>query len=442
MDTGRPSPFRDSLERYFGPARLARLEAARVAIAGAGGLGSNVAVHLVRSGLRHLRLADFDQVDWGNLNRQHYYADQVGRPKLEALAESLRRIRPDLDLELCPGPLTAANVAAFLDGREIVVEAFDRAEAKAMLVEAARQRCLPAVAASGVGGYGRSHRVAGRPVGRGLFLVGDDVSEVGADRAPWSAIVGVAAAKQADAVIEWILDGTWHDSQAPAEAPRARPAAARRRLPVTDLYGITCRPLAAGRSNLETVRLMLEAGIRLIQYREKDLSDSLKLAECKAIRRMCTDHGACFIVNDRLDLAQLAEADGIHLGQDDLPLPEVRRQVGEEMILGLSTHSPDQARQAVALGADYIGVGPLFATQTKRDVGAAVGLGYLAHAMEAVPASVPKVAIGGIKAHNLAQVAAHRPDLLCLVSEITGAPDIGARVRELRRILAGDRPCC
>ncbi|MFA5205930.1 MAG: sulfur carrier protein ThiS adenylyltransferase ThiF [Lentisphaeria bacterium] len=419
--TSPHSPFRAGLLRLFGPEPLARLETARVAVAGAGGLGSNCAAHLVRSGVRRLKLCDFDRVDWSNLNRQHYFQDQVGRFKVEALAENLRRINPELELELCRECLAPDSVGAFLDGCGIAVEAFDQAEAKAMLVQAARQRGLPVVTASGLGGYGDSGRIAGRPVKKGLFLVGDGVSEVGEGRAPWSAIVGIAAAKQADAVVEWILNGNWER--------------ARRKLPVTDLYGITHSPRSAGRSNPETVRLMLEAGIRIIQYREKDLSEYHKLMECREIRRLCTAHGACFIVNDRPDLALLAEADGLHLGQDDLPLPEVRKLVGEAMILGLSTHSPEQARQALALGADYIGVGPIFRTFTKQGVVDPVGLDYLAHTMRAVPAAVPKVAIGGLKAHNLRQVAALRPDLICLVTEITNAPDIGATVRDLRRIL-------
>jgi thiamine-phosphate pyrophosphorylase len=212
----------------------------------------------------------------------------------------------------------------------------------------------------------------------------------------------------------------------------------RQRLPDTDIYGITHSPASGGRRTIETVRLMLEAGIRIIQYREKSLPIRQMLAECQAIRRLCTEHGACFIVNDRPDLALLAEADGIHLGQDDLPLPEVRKLVGETMLIGLSTHSPEQARQAVALGADYIGVGPIFRTFTKTDVCEPVGLDYLDYACQHI--AIPKVAIGGIKAHNLQQVAARHPELICLVTEITDAPDIAAKVRELRSILNQAKP--
>lgn len=201
--------FLDSLARLLGAERMARLGSAQVAIAGAGGLGSNCAVHLVRSGVRRLKLADFDRVEWSNLNRQSYFPDQIGRFKVEALAENLRRINPEVELVLCRERLCPATAAPFLTGADILVEAFDGAEAKAMLVETALARGLPVVAASGLGGYGGGNRIRGRMAGRRLFLVGDGVSEVGENLAPWSPIVGIAAAKQADAVIHWLLDGKW-----------------------------------------------------------------------------------------------------------------------------------------------------------------------------------------------------------------------------------------
>ena len=197
--------FRQGLRRYFGAERLERLEAARIAIVGAGGLGSNCAVHLVRSGVRQLKLCDFDRIEWSNLNRQHYFQDQVGQLKVEALAENLRRINPDLDLVLCQDKLDAATIGSFLEGADIAVEAVDKAETKAMIVEAALKKRLPVVSASGLGGYGNSDRITSRRIGQHLILIGDGTSDVGDTVAPWSPIVGIAAAKQADAVIDWIL---------------------------------------------------------------------------------------------------------------------------------------------------------------------------------------------------------------------------------------------
>jgi thiamine-phosphate pyrophosphorylase len=143
--------------------------------------------------------------------------------------------------------------------------------------------------------------------------------------------------------------------------------------------------------------------------------------------------GVTFIVNDRPDLALLVGADGIHLGQDDLPPQAVREMVGGEMFIGLSTHSPAQAEAAVRLGVDYIGVGPIFATNTKKDVCAPVGLEYLDYVVKNI--RLPFVALGGIKEHNIAEVYRRGARCIALVTEIVGAPDIGAKVRALRKAI-------
>lgn len=198
----------------------------------------------------------------------------------------------------------------------------------------------------------------------------------------------------------------------------------------TDIYALTDARLSLGRPVLEVARALLDAGVRLIQYREKRLHGGAMLAECRELRRMTREAGACFIVNDHVDIAMLVEADGVHVGQDDVPVPEVRRLVGPEMIIGLSTHSPKQAQAAVAAGADYIGVGPIFATQTKEDVVAPVGFAYLDWV--AAHIRLPFVAIGGIKEWNAADVAAHGADCCALVSALVGAENIGAAVAGVR----------
>jgi thiamine-phosphate pyrophosphorylase len=197
------------------------------------------------------------------------------------------------------------------------------------------------------------------------------------------------------------------------------------------IYGITAEKFSAGRSNLEVVQRMIEGGIRVIQYREKRAykSAAQMLAECQAIRWMTREAGVLFIVNDYVDIALLVDADGVHVGQDDLPVPEVRQLLGPDKLIGLSTHDPQQAAAAVGAGADYIGVGPLFSTQTKEDVCAPVGLGYLEHVVRTCP--LPFVAIGGIKEHNLHEVTVRGAKTVCLVTEIVGAPDITATVRRL-----------
>ena len=200
--------------------------------------------------------------------------------------------------------------------------------------------------------------------------------------------------------------------------------------PETDLYALTDDNLSLGRPVLEVAQALLDSGIKILQYREKDKKAGKMLEECLALRRMTRAAGACFIVNDHVDIAILCDADGVHVGQDDLPLPAVRRLVGPDMIVGLSTHTPEQAKEALAAGADYIGVGPIYPTQTKKDVCAPVTLEYL----DWVGANIdlPFVAIGGIKRHNIGEVMRHGARCCALVSELVGAPDIPARVAEVR----------
>lgn len=199
------------------------------------------------------------------------------------------------------------------------------------------------------------------------------------------------------------------------------------------IYGILAEKFSRGRSNVQVAGEMVKAGVTTLQYREKPASKSMgkMYEECVAIRKITQDAGATFIVNDHADLALMVNADGIHTGQDDLPLRQLRKLVGN-MIIGRSTHSPDQARQAVLDGADYIGVGPIFTTQTKEDVCDAVGLDYLDHVVANI--HIPFVAIGGIKHHNLGQVVSHGARTVCLVTKIVGADDIRATVQELQTI--------
>ncbi|MBM7855435.1 thiamine-phosphate pyrophosphorylase [Desulfohalotomaculum tongense] len=203
----------------------------------------------------------------------------------------------------------------------------------------------------------------------------------------------------------------------------------------TDIYAITAEEYSLGRSNIEVVRQLIEAGVKIIQYREKEKKKLYKFRECREIREMTKAAGVTFIVNDDIDLALAVGADGVHVGQEDLPVEQVRRLVGKEMIIGLSTHSPEQAREAVKCGADYIGVGPIFATSTKKDVCAPVGLEYLEYVVQNI--NLPFVAIGGIKEHNILEVYNKGATCMAMVTEIVGAEDIPAKIKSIREKLAG-----
>ncbi|MDK2810413.1 MAG: thiamine-phosphate pyrophosphorylase [Petroclostridium sp.] len=201
----------------------------------------------------------------------------------------------------------------------------------------------------------------------------------------------------------------------------------------TDLYCLTAEEYSRGRNNIEVVQQMIEAGVKIIQYREKDKKMLYKYEECKKIRELTRQAGVTFIVNDDIDIALLVKADGVHIGQEDLPIEKVRELVGDEMIIGLSTHSPLQAQDAIARGADYIGVGPIFRTFTKKDVCDPVGLEYLEYAVKSV--NIPFVAIGGIKENNVAEVAKRGAKCIAMVTEIVGADDIKQKVESIRNII-------
>lgn len=199
------NPLMESLEKMLGQERLAKLAQTQVGIAGVGGLGSNTAVHLVRSGFMRLTLVDFDCVEPSNLNRQFYFADQLGRLKVEALAENLLRINPDLELSLSAERLTTENIGEILGDCAIWVEAFDKAEAKKMIVESALRLEKPIVSASGLAGWGNTDALRTKAWRKGLVIIGDQYSAVGDGRPPMSPRVGVAAAKEADTVLTWAL---------------------------------------------------------------------------------------------------------------------------------------------------------------------------------------------------------------------------------------------
>jgi thiamine-phosphate pyrophosphorylase len=199
--------------------------------------------------------------------------------------------------------------------------------------------------------------------------------------------------------------------------------------PDTDIYALTDSRQSLGRSTTEVAGLILSAGVKILQYREKDKDASVMLEECLRIREMTRAAGCCFIVNDHVDIALVCEADGVHVGQEDLPLAAVRRLVGKERIIGVSTHRWEEARAAVSGGADYIGVGPLFATATKR-AAAPVGLAYLREA--AAKSAVPFVAIGGINEDTAADVVRGGARCCAVVSAITLAEDIPAAICRLR----------
>lgn len=196
--------FAQGLSQHLTPGQAARLAKARVGVAGAGGLGSNCAVLLARSGVGRFILVDHDVVEPSNLNRQHYLAEDVGRPKVEALASVLRAINPDIGVTARRVMLDETNTPGLFRGCDVVVEAVDDAATKRMLAEALLGDGRYLVSASGMAGWGGPAMQA-RHLGDCMVVVGDFVNEVGPDLPPLAPRVVMAAAMQADAVLTRLL---------------------------------------------------------------------------------------------------------------------------------------------------------------------------------------------------------------------------------------------
>lgn len=202
------------------------------------------------------------------------------------------------------------------------------------------------------------------------------------------------------------------------------------------LYVVTDRELARGRPEPEVVRQALAGGATAIQLRGKELGGRELYQIGKELRQITREAGALFFVNDRLDVAMAVEADGVHLGQEDLPLACARRIAGPDLLIGITAETVDQAVEAEREGADYLGTRAVFATPTKvyREP---MGLELLAEMVRAV--NIPVVAIGGIKAGNAREVLATGVAGLAVVSAVVAAEDVRAAAAELAAVIEAER---
>jgi thiamine-phosphate pyrophosphorylase len=187
-----------------------------------------------------------------------------------------------------------------------------------------------------------------------------------------------------------------------------------------------------GRDPIEMVAAQIKGGADVIQLREKTMSKREKLDLGREIRNLTTHEGVLFIVNDDLDLALILEADGVHLGQDDIPIQYARPLI-KDKIIGISTHSLDQAREAIDSGADYIGIGPAFKTETKIKADPVVGVDLILKA-EGL-SSVPVIAIGGIGEENIDSLVSKGIKRVAIISDILCSKDIEAKARALKEKL-------
>jgi thiamine-phosphate pyrophosphorylase len=204
-----------------------------------------------------------------------------------------------------------------------------------------------------------------------------------------------------------------------------------------DLCVITAQAERPRRGHVDVARAALEGGATIIQLREKELPGRAMLELAEQIRALTREHGAAFVVNDRVDIVLAAEADGAHLGVDDMPIAAARRLLGAERLIGASVDNPSDAAEAQAAGASYLGVGPVFPTGSKADAGDAIGLGPIGAIKRTV--SIPVLAIGGLTCDNVEGVIRAGADGIAVISAVAGAADMAAAARALRECVSSAR---
>lgn len=197
-----------------------------------------------------------------------------------------------------------------------------------------------------------------------------------------------------------------------------------------DLYIITDQRISHGKSHLEVAEAALAGGATVIQFRDKEMEDSEAIEVCRKIYELTKKKGIPFIVNDRVEVARIVQADGVHLGQEDQSLDFARKILNQNQIIGISVETAEQAIEAEKEGADYLGVGPIYPTATKLDAGRALGVTRLKEIKEAV--NIPVIAIGGIDEDNLEEVLRAGADGIAVISAVVGAPDITQACRKLK----------
>jgi len=197
---------------------------------------------------------------------------------------------------------------------------------------------------------------------------------------------------------------------------------------ISGLYVILDRQFLAGRNELDIAGQIIEGGARVIQLRDKQSKKGELLLVAQKLKKLCSQAGILFIINDYLDLAMAVDADGLHVGQEDLPLPVVRKELPVDKIVGCSVTSVSQATKAQKEGVDYIAVGSIFPTTTKKEA-TVVGVNILMELKRMV--STPLVAIGGINQNNVSEVVAAGADAVAVISAVLGEEDVREAVQKL-----------
>jgi thiamine-phosphate pyrophosphorylase len=201
-----------------------------------------------------------------------------------------------------------------------------------------------------------------------------------------------------------------------------------------DLYIVTDDRPTRKTPLADLVRQAIEGGADIIQYRDKTSTCRVMLETALELRKVTRDYGIPLVINDRLDIAIACRADGLHVGQNDLPVPAVKSVSHFSGIVGVSVGSPEEAVRAEEEGAGYVALSPLFSTPTKTDAGAGHGLSVLREIRNAV--SVPVIAIGGIGRENVSDVIAHGADGVAVISAVFGKDDVRSAAQELKSLIS------
>jgi len=194
-----------------------------------------------------------------------------------------------------------------------------------------------------------------------------------------------------------------------------------------DLYFITDRNLTK-KTIIDDARAAIKAGVKIVQYRDKEVSTKSMIEEAKKIKEECDRNNVLFIINDRIDICLAVGADGVHVGQDDMPY-DIARKLLPDKIIGLTAHNVDEAIEAEKLGADYIGVSPIFETTTKLDAGPAAGIELIKHIKDKI--KIPFVAIGGINQENLDGVLKAGAKSVAIMSALLTKDDVEEEAKKL-----------
>lgn len=187
--------------------------------------------------------------------------------------------------------------------------------------------------------------------------------------------------------------------------------------------------------NRSDVHAAVSSGVEVVQYRNKNADTREMYLEALELARICQAGGSLFLINDRLDVALAVEADGVHLGQTDMPCTRARKLLGRERVIGVTVHNLAEAMQAEEEGADYLGVSPIFSTSTKKDAGRPAGIRLIEEIREQV--SLPLVAIGGINHSNAPEVIRAGADCLCAISCVVAEENVSGRICRFQELFEG-----